>query len=163
MKAYQEIRDRYQKRQSHTMMDVIMTGLTFMYDHRAEAVLPAGNMLGMLPYAAIAVQEGRKAVLRLKPLPNAVQDAVIRMSKTSISLALGMSVAGKAGKWAAIMVAMAIRIFCDRCRPRGLTDRRIKGRIARLRQLNVQLRQAQVGTVIVTTKAAQIQTVFHKG
>lgn len=152
MKNYQEMLDAYRKRQRNTVVDAIATGLTFMDEIAVESgVLEETGLLaeltesvcGALPFAIIAVQEGSKVILGLKPAANGVQDSAFRMAKTGAALGVGGAVAAGAGFWAAIPVTMGVRALFDRYRSKALTGARVQGRINRLKELNAQLRDAQ--------------------
>jgi hypothetical protein len=142
----------YRKRQRNAVVDAIATGLTFMDEIAVESGLLeetgllaelTESVCGALPFAIIAVQEGSKVVLGLKPAANGVQDSAFRMAKTGAALGVGGAVAAGAGFWAAIPVTMGVRALFDRYRSKALTGARVQGRINRLRELNVQLRDAQ--------------------
>lgn len=152
MKAYQEILKGYRKRQRDTVVDAIATGLTYM----DEIVVDGGlleetglmteltsSICGALPFAIIAVQEGAKVVLGLKPAGNGMQDGAFRMVKTGAALGVGGMVAASAGFWAAIPVTMGVRALFDRYKSKALTGARVQSRISRLQELNAQLRDAQ--------------------
>ena len=152
MKNYQEMLDAYRKRQRNTVVDAIATGLTFMDEIAVESgVLEETGLLaeltesvcGALPFAIIAVQEGSKVILGLKPAANGVQDSAFRMAKTGAALGVGGAVAAGAGFWAAIPVTMGVRALFDRYRSKALTGARVQGRINRLKELNAQLRDVQ--------------------
>ena len=152
MKKYQEMLAAYRKRQRKTVVDAIATGLTFMDEIAVESGLLeetgllaelTESVCGALPFAIIAVQEGSKVVLGLKPAANGVQDSAFRMAKTGAALGVGGAVAAGAGFWAAIPVTMGVRALFDRYRSKALTGARVQGRINRLRELNAQLRDAQ--------------------
>lgn len=152
MKNYQEMLATYRKRQRNTVVDAIATGLTFMDEIAVESGLLeetgllaelTESVCGALPFAIIAVQEGSKVVLGLKPAANGVQDSAFRMAKTGAALGVGGAVAAGAGFWAAIPVTMGVRALFDRYRSKALTGARVQGRINRLRELNAQLRDAQ--------------------
>lgn len=152
MKTYQDMLASYRKRQRNTVIDAIATGLTYM----DEIVVDSGlleetgllaelteSVCGALPFAIIAVQEGSKVILGLKPAANGVQDGAFRMAKTGAALGVGGAVAAGAGFWAAIPVTMGVRALFDWYRSKALTGARVQGRISRLHELNAQLRQAQ--------------------
>lgn len=152
MKNYQEMLASYRKRQRNTVVDTIATGLTYM----DEIVVDSGlleetgllaelteSVCGALPFAIIAVQEGTKVILGLKPAANGVQDGAFRMAKTGAALGVGSAVAAGAGFWAAIPMTMGVRALFDRYRSKALTGARVQGRINRLQELNAQLRAAQ--------------------
>lgn len=152
MKTYQEMLDMYRKRQQNTVVDAIAAGLTYMDEIVVDSGLleEAGlltelteSVCGALPFAIIAVQEGSKVVLGLKPAANGVQDGAFRMIKTGAAMSVGGAVAASAGFWAAIPVTMGVRALFDRYRSRTLTGMRVQGRITRLKELNAQLRDAQ--------------------
>ena len=152
MKNYQDMLAAYRKRQRNTVVDAIATGLTFMDEIAVESGLLeetgllaelTESVCGALPFAIIAVQEGSKVILGLKPAANGVQDSAFRMAKTGAALGVGGAVAAGAGFWAAIPVTMGVRALFDRYRSKALTGARVQGRINRLRELNVQLRDAQ--------------------
>lgn len=152
MKAYQDILASYRKRQRNTVIDTIATGLTFMDEIAVDSGLLeetdllaelTGSVCGALPFAIIAVQEGSKVILGLKPAANGMQDGAYRMVKTGAALGVGSAVAAGAGFWAAIPVTMGVRALFDRYRSKALTGMRVQGRISRLKELNAQLRAAQ--------------------
>lgn len=152
MKSYQEMLDSYRKRQRNTVVDAIATGLTYMDEIAVDSGILeetgllgelTGSVCGALPFAIIAVQEGSKVILGLKPAANGVQDGAFRMVKTGAALGVGTAVAAGAGFWAAIPVTMGVRALFDRYRSKALTGMRVQGRITRLQELNAQLRQAQ--------------------
>lgn len=152
MKTYAEILSGYRKRQRDTVVDAISTGLTFMDEVAVESGLleEAGlltelssSVCGALPFAIIAVQEGSKVVLGLKPAANGVQDGAFRMVKTGAALGVGGMVAASAGFWAALPVTMGVRALFDRYKAKSLTSVRVQSRISRLQELNSQLRHAQ--------------------
>ncbi|MBQ8200536.1 MAG: hypothetical protein IJZ74_02075 [Clostridia bacterium] len=152
MKAYQEILKGYRKRQRDTVVDAIATGLTFMDELVVDSGLLeetglmaelTGSVCGALPFAIIAVQEGTKVILGLKPAGNGMQDGAFRMVKTGAALGVGGVVAASAGFWAAIPVTMGVRALFDRYKSKAMTGMRVQNRITRLQELNSQLRQAQ--------------------
>lgn len=152
MKTYQEMLESYRKRQRNTVIDAIATGLTYMDEIAVDSGLLeetgllaelTGSVCGALPFAIIAVQEGSKVILGLKPAANGMQDGAFRMVKTGAALGVGGAVAAGAGFWAAIPVTMGVRALFDRYRSRALTGMRVQGRISRLKELNAQLRAAQ--------------------
>ena len=152
MKNYQEMLAAYRKRQRNTVVDAIATGLTFMDEIAVESGLLeetgllaelTESVCGALPFAIIAVQEGSKVILGLKPAANGVQDSAFRMAKTGAALGVGGAVAAGAGFWAAIPVTMGVRALFDRYRSKAMTGARVQGRINRLRELNAQLGGAQ--------------------
>lgn len=157
MKTYAEILSGYRKRQRDTVVDAISTGLTFMDEVAVESGLleEAGlltelssSVCGALPFAIIAVQEGSKVILGLKPAANGVQDGAFRMVKTGAALGVGGMVAASAGFWAALPVTMGVRALFDRYKAKSLTSVRVQSRISRLQELNAQLRQAQDELVV---------------
>ena len=152
MKNYQEMLASYRKRQRNTVVDAIATGLTYMDEIAVDSGLLeetglmaelTESVCGALPFAIIAIQEGTKVVLGLKPAANGVQDGAFRMVKTGAALGVGGAVASSAGFWAAIPVTMGVRALFDRYRSKALTGARVQGRINRLQELSAQLRQAQ--------------------
>ena len=160
MKNYQEMLASYRKRQRNTVVDAIATGLTFMDEIAVDSGLLeetgllaelTESVCGALPFAIIAVQEGSKVILGLKPAANGVQDSAFRMAKTGAALGVGGAVAAGAGFWAAIPVTMGVRALFDRYRSKALTGARVQGRINRLKELNTQLREAQEEFQVETT------------
>lgn len=152
MRSYQEMIEAYRKRQRNTVVDAIAAVLTYMDEIAVESGLLeetgllddlTGSVCGALPFAIIAVQEGSKVILGLKPAANGVQDSAFRMVKTGAALGVGGAVAATAGFWAAIPVTMGVRALFDRYRSKALTGMRVQGRIMRLKELNAQLRAAQ--------------------
>ncbi len=152
MKTYQEIISSYRKRQRDTVVDAIATGLTFVDELVIDSGLLeetglmaelTGTVCGALPFAIIAVQEGSKIILGVKPAANSIQDGAFRMVKTGAALGVGAAVTASAGFLAAIPVTMGVRALFDRYKSKALTGMRVQGRINRLKELNEQLRQAQ--------------------
>lgn len=169
MKSYQEMLDSYRKRQRNTVVDALATGLTYMDEIAVDAGLLSetglleeltGSVCGALPFAIIAVHEGSKVVLGLKPAANGMQDGAFRMVKTGAALGVGTAVAASAGFWAAIPVTMGVRALFDRYRSKALTGMRVQGRINRLKELNAQLRQPQVQEGPVTLPETEIVAVI---
>jgi hypothetical protein len=163
MKTYQEIVESYRKRQKDTVVDAIATGLTFVDEIAVETGLLeeiglltelTESVCGALPFAIIAVQEGSKVILGLKPAANGVQDGAFRMLKTGAALGVGGAIAAGAGFWAALPVTMGVRALFDRYRSRALTGMRVQGRITRLQELNQQLRAAQEEFSVEETSVA---------
>ena len=152
MKTYAEILKGYRKRQQETVIDTIATGLTYMDELALDAGLLeetglltelSESVSGALPFAIIAVQEGTKVVLGVKPAATGVRDGAFRMVKTGAAMGVGGVVAATAGFWAAIPVTMGVRALFDRYKSRALTGMRVQGRITRLQELNRQLRASE--------------------
>ncbi len=152
MKTYQEILGEYRKRQRDTVVDALATGLTYVDNLAVDAGLleEAGlmgelteSLCGALPFAVIAVAEGSKVVLGLKPARTGMKDGAFRMVKTGAALGVGGVVAASAGWWAALPATMGVRALFGRYRSRALTGLRVRDRIERLQELNAQLRRAQ--------------------
>ncbi len=169
MKTYQEMLASYRKRQRNTVVDAIATGLTYVDEIAVDSGLLeetgllaelTGSVCGALPFAIIAVQEGSKVVLGLKPAANGMQDGAYRMVKTGAALGVGTAVAAGAGFWAAIPVTMGVRALFDRYRSKALTGMRVQGRINRLKELNNQLRQPQEQDGPVTLPEPEIVAVI---
>ena len=169
MKTYQEMLESYRKRQRSTVVDAIATGLTYVDEIAVDSGLLeetgllselTGSVCGALPFAIIAVQEGSKVVLGLKPTANGMQDGAYRMVKTGAALGVGTAVAAGAGFWAAIPVTMGVRALFDRYRSKALTGMRVQGRINRLKELNNQLRQPQEQDGPVTLPEPEIVAVI---
>lgn len=169
MKTYQEMLEAYRKRQRNTVVDTIAAGLTYMDEIAVDAGLLSetglldeltSSVCGALPFAIIAVQEGSKVILGLKPPANGVQDGAFRMVKTGAALGVGTAVAASAGFWAAIPVTMGVRALFDRYRSKALTGMRVQGRINRLKELNAQLRQPEAQEGPVTLPEPEIVTVI---
>lgn len=169
MKTYQEMLESYRKRQRSTVVDAIATGLTYVDEIAVDSGLLeetgllselTGSVCGALPFAIIAVQEGSKVVLGLKPAANGMQDGAYRMVKTGAALGVGTAVAAGAGFWAAIPVTMGVRALFDRYRSKALTGMRVQGRINRLKELNIQLRQPQEQDGPVTLPEPEIVAVI---
>ncbi len=159
MKTYQEMLETYRKRQRSTVVDAIATGLTYVDEIAVDTGLLeetgllaelTGSVCSALPFAIIAVQEGSKVILGLKPAANGVQDSAFRMVKTGAAMGVGAAVAAGAGFWAAIPVTMGVRALFDRYRSKTLTGMRVQGRINRLKELNSQLRDAQEALQVET-------------
>ena len=169
MKTYQEMLESYRKRQRSTVVDAIATGQTYVAEIAVDSGLLeetgllselTGSVCGALPFAIIAVQEGSKVVLGLKPAANGMQDGAYRMVKTGAALGVGTAVAAGAGFWAAIPVTMGVRALFDRYRSKALTGMRVQGRINRLKELNNQLRQPQEQDGPVTLPEPEIVAVI---
>ncbi|MDO5436340.1 MAG: hypothetical protein Q4G19_08230 [Clostridia bacterium] len=150
MTTYEEILNRYKKRQRDTVVDTIATGLTYMDEIAVETGLLeetglltelTESVTGALPFAVIAVSEGTKVILGKKPTKTGVKDGAYRMAKTGAALGVGAAVAGAAGFWAAIPVTMGVRAMFDRYRSKALTGLRVNGRIDRLKELNSSIRE----------------------
>ena len=149
MKTYEEIVKGYRKRQRDTVVDTIATSLTYVDEIAVETGLLeevglmtelTSSLCGALPFVIIAATEGSKVVLGRKPGKTGVKDGAFRMVKTGAALGVGAAVTATAGFAAAIPVTMGVRALFDRYKVKALTDRRVRGRIDRLHQLNRQLR-----------------------
>lgn len=171
MKSYQEMLKEYRRRQHSTVVDAIATGLTYVDEIAVDSGLLeetgllselTGSVCGALPFAIIAVQEGSKVVLGLKPAANGMQDGAYRMVKTGAALGVGAAVAAGAGFWAAIPVTMGVRALFDRYRSKALTGMRVQGRINRLKELNTQLRPQQQEEGPVTLPEPELIAVIPK-
>ncbi len=171
MKSYQEMLKEYRRRQRSTVVDAIATGLTYVDEIAVDSGLLeetgllselTGSVCGALPFAIIAVQEGSKVVLGLKPAANGMQDGAYRMVKTGAALGVGAAVAAGAGFWAAIPVTMGVRALFDRYRSKALTGMRVQGRINRLKELNTQLRPQQQEEGPVTLPEPELIAVIPK-
>ncbi len=152
MKTYEEIVQRYRKRQHDTVVDTLSAAVNWADDLAVESgLLEKTGLLtevttavcGAVPFAAIAASEGLKMLVGKKPGKTAVKDGVFRMAKTGAALGVGTLVGGAAGVLAAIPAAMGVRALMDRYKSRALTDLRVRERTSRLSELNQQLRQGE--------------------
>ena len=152
MKTYDEIVKRYRKRQHDTLVDTLSAAVNWADDLAVESGLlektgllaeAATTVCGAIPFAAIAVSEGFKMIVRKKPGKTAVKDGVFRMVKTGAALGAGAVVGGAVGLAAAIPTAMGVRALMDRYKSKTLTDLRVQERTSRLSELNQQLRQTE--------------------
>lgn len=152
MRTYREILDGYRRRRHETVVDGLTVGLSFTDELMTAAGLlgesellsaAAGVLCGAAPFAVIALHEGRKVCLGLKPTVSGMQDCVRRMVKTGAAMCLGSVVTAGAGPLAALQVTVGARVLLDWHKSRLLTDLRVQRRINRLQVLNRQLRDVQ--------------------
>ena len=150
MTSYSEIVEGYRKRQQTTVIDTIATGLTYADEIAVETGLLeetglitdiSSAVTGVLPFAVIVVTEGTKVLFKKKPGKTAVKDGAFRMAKTGAAVGVGAAVMGLGGLWAAIPVTMGVRAMFDRYKSKALTGLRVNGRIDRLKQINLCIRE----------------------
>ena len=153
MKSYEEIVKEYKKRQHDTVVDTIAAGLTYADEIAVDTGLLeetgiltelTGSVTGLLPFVIISATEGTKVLLGRKPGKTGLKDGAFRMAKTGTAMGIGAAVSSLAGFWAAIPVTMGVRALFDRYRCKALTDRRVQGRINRLKELNRFIRREEV-------------------
>ncbi len=152
MKTYEEIVNGYRKRQYNTVVDSISTCLTYVDEVAVESGLLeetgiltdlTSSVCGALPFVIIAATEGTRIILGRKPGKTGLKDGAYRMAKTGAALGVGAAVVATAGVLPAIPVTMGVRALFDRFKLKSMTNRRVQSRIARLRELNKQLREEE--------------------
>lgn len=142
MATYQELVDRYKRKQETTaLIDSVTSGLSLADDLGqelgilAESPLMEAVSLG-LPLGLIAVSEGGKAITGKKTGTAALQDAGYRLVRTGAAMGVGAAVIGLgAGAVPAIPLTAATRLLLDRFRSRSLTIKRVTQRTERLKAL----------------------------
>ena len=156
MKTYQEMLEKYRKRQHDTVVDTIAAGLAYVDEVAVDAGLleEAGliaeltdSVTGVLPFAVIAATEGTKVVLGRKPVKTGIKDGAFRMVKTGAAMGAGAAAATLTGLWAAIPTTMCVRTLFDRYKSRALTGMRVQSRIDRLHELNALIRSGSAADV----------------
>ena len=156
MAKYQELVEKYKKRQHDTVIDSVTTALTYA-DNVAvdlgvmeesgvltEALSTAGTVL---PFAVIAVTEGYKVIVRKKSTKSAVQDSAFRAAKTGAAMGVGAAAAAAGGLLLAIPAAVTTRVILDRIRTRAMTDNRVAYRVRRMAELNERIRARQLPVI----------------
>lgn len=144
MRSYGHMRRR------EAAADAAAAGLACVIRAAAGSLLTAqaSALLCALPCAAAAMQEAVKALRGLKPVANALQDGVLRAVRTGVAAAAGSAVGG----WAALPVAMAVRILQDCGCSRLFIGLRVTNRIRRMQALRQQLQEAQCTAAIPQNK-----------
>ena len=145
MSSYQDLVDRYKKKQTASLTDSIAAGLSLADEVSVDLGLlsdsglmdDALNVLSLgLPIAVIAATEGSRVLLGRKTSEAATQDGLFRVVKTGAAMGAGALVAGLgAGALPGIPVAVGVRLLLDRFRSNALTGRRVEQRIKRLKAL----------------------------
>lgn len=145
MSSFQELVDKYKKKQSTALVDSIAAGLSLADEVSVDLGLlsdsglmdDALNLVSLgLPMAVIAVTEGSRVLLGRKTGEAAAQDGMFRAVKAGAAMGAGALVAGLgAGALPGIPVAVGVRLMLDRFRSNALAGRRVEQRIKRLRAL----------------------------
>ena len=145
MATFQELVEKYQKRQTNTLVDSIAAGLSLADQVSVDLGLLSdsgiaddalGAMTMGLPLAVIAVTEGSRVLMGKKTGTAAMQDSAYRAAKTGAAMGAGALVAGLgAGALPGIPVAIGVRVLLDKYRSAALAGRRVDQRIKRLQAL----------------------------
>lgn len=145
MSSFQELVDKYRKKQNTALVDSIAAGLSLADEVSVDLGLlsdsglldDALNVVSLgLPLVVIAVTEGSRVLLGRKTGEAATQDGMFRAVKAGAAMGAGALVAGLgAGALPGIPVAVGVRLLMDRFRSNALTGRRVEQRIKRLRAL----------------------------
>ena len=128
-------------RRLETAADAVAAGLACAA-RMAEGSLLSGQasvLICVLSCAAAAVPEAVKALRGLKPAANALQDGALRLVRTGIAAAAGCAAEG----WAALPVAVEVRLLLGCGHPRLFIRLRVSSRIRRMQALRRQLTEAQ--------------------
>ena len=140
MATYQEMVEKYRKRQRDTLVDTLTAGLNYVDDLAVDlglmedsGVLDAVTVAA--PFAVIAVTEQLQVILGRKTGKAGLSDGVQRMLKTGAAMGVGALAAAAAGAVAAVPAAMGTRILLKHYQSKSLLGLRVQDRIARLRAL----------------------------
>lgn len=147
------------KRRRETAADAAAAGLVCAARMAAGSLLSAraSFIICVLSCAAAAVPEAVKALRGLKPAANALQDGARRTVRTGIAAAAGSAAEG----WAALPLAMVVRLLLDCGHTRLFIRLRLTNRIRRMQALRRQLQEAQsTAEVAQNKKKAENARVF---
>lgn len=159
MATYNELVEKYKKRQKDTLVDTVVTGLSYADNVAVDlGVLEETGVLGealetvgtALPFALIAVTEQCKVILGKTTQRAAAENTVYRMVKTGAAMGAGALAFAAGGPFAAIPTAMSVRVLLDQYKSRALLGARVHNRIDRLRGIRERL---QTNTMDVTGTA----------
>ena len=115
MATYQEMVEKYRKRQRDTLVDTLTAGLNYVDDLAVDlGLMEDSGVLGdmmdtvgcALPFALIAVTEQCKVIMGKKDQRAAAENTVYRMAKTGAAMGVGALAFAAGGAVAAIPAAM---------------------------------------------------------
>ncbi len=151
MMTFQDLVNRYKKKQNSGTVDTIMAGLSLADEVSADLGLLEdsgimGDLLGAvslgLPLTVIAVTEGGKVLLGRKTKTAGFYDASYRMLKSGAAMGAGAVAAGLGvGALPAVPIALGVRMALDQWRSKAMTGRRVQQRTLRLQALRTQREQ----------------------
>lgn len=156
MANYQELVQKYQKRQKDTLLDSVAAGLSYADNVAVDlGLLEDTGVLGetletvgaALPFALIAVTEQCKVILGKTTQRAAAENTVYRMAKTGAAMGAGALAFAAGGPAAAIPAAMGVRALLDQYKSKALLGTRVQNRIRRLQALREQIALRQTGFV----------------
>lgn len=156
MANYQELVQKYQKRQKETLLDSVAAGLSYADEVAVDlGLLDDSGVLNdaletvgtALPFALIAVTEQCKVILGKTDQRTATENTVYRMAKTGAAMGAGALAFAAGGPAAAIPAAVGVRVLLDQYKSKALLGARVHNRIHRLQALREQTAQRQVGFV----------------
>lgn len=144
MATYEELRERYKKRQRDTLIDTLSVGLSCademmvdmgLLDGVADSVDLLDSVFNALPFVLIVATEGSKVILGKKSGASATKHAAFRAVKSGAAMAVGAGVAMTAGGLAAMPAAVAVHLLFERHKSKVLLSRRLAGRVDSVRFL----------------------------
>lgn len=144
MATYEELRERYRKRQCDALIDTISVGLSCADEMMLDLGMLEGvgdsldlldSVFNALPFLLIAAGEGAQVILGKKAGAAAAKNAAFRAVKSGAAMAVGAGVAMTAGGIAAIPAAISVHLLFERNKSRALLSRRLRNRIQAVRFL----------------------------
>lgn len=156
MATYQEMVEKYRKRQRDTLVDTLTAGLNYVDDLAVDlGLMEDSGVLGdmmdtvgcALPFALIAVTEQCKVIMGKKDQRAAAENTVYRMAKTGAAMGVGALAFAAGGAVAAIPAAMGTRALLDKYKSKALLTVRVENRTRRLQALRRQMDDRRTGRV----------------
>ena len=153
MATYNELVEKYRKRQKDTLLDSVAAGLNYADNVAVDLGLledtgvlaDALETVGAaLPFALIAVTEQCKVILGKESQRTAAENTVYRMVKTGAAMGAGALAFAAGGPAAAIPTAMSVRALLDQYKSKALLGTRVQNRTRRLREIQEQLQKRQM-------------------
>lgn len=157
MATYNELVEKYRKRQKDTLLDTVATGLTYADNVAVDlGLLEDTGVLAdtletvgaALPFAFIAVTEQCKVILGKTSQRTAAENTVFRMVKTGAAMGAGALAFAAGGPIAAIPTAMSVRALLDQYKSKALLGARVQSRTRRLQEISQRLRQRHMGEAL---------------
>ena len=145
MARYDELCERYKKREYESVVDMVAAGISqadeFMLDMGfldsfGDIAETLEQISLTLPFAIIAVTESGKVIMGKKDSKMGLRDAALRSVKSGVAIAAGAGAALLGGPFAAIPTAVTARMVIDRYRSKALLGHRLDKRTQSMRFLN---------------------------
>jgi len=148
MPTYQELVQKYQKRQKAHIADSLTAGLSYADNVAVDlGLIEESGILdavsGALPFVCIAVTEQLKVIFGKKTPKAGGSDTVQRMVKTGAAMSIGALASALGGPAAAVPAAAGTRLLMDHYRSRALLTLRIRERTERLQALRARREKAE--------------------